>query len=95
MSVSEHGFTIHYGIRLPSGDLFRHPMNGEVARWSELSYAENVLNDLRRHAEAMGMEFSGAIVRSYATPFIGAADDGAKLIDELQSWLQRETGGRS
>jgi hypothetical protein len=95
MTGDAQGFTLHYAIRLPNGELFT-AYNGEVARWSEQRYAENVLRQLAEQATAMGItEYLGQIVRSYATPFIGPNDGGEQLVDELQAWLRRETGGKS
>jgi hypothetical protein len=39
-------------------------------------------------------DYLGVVVHRYCTPFIGPADEGAQLIDELQTWLKQQGGPR-
>jgi hypothetical protein len=88
-------FTTQFAIRLPDGGYFLSPHSDAVVTWSEEAGAQYVLEQLRAHAAAMGInDYLGVVVHRYCTPFIGPADEGAQLIDELQTWLKQQGGPR-
>ena len=88
-------FSVQYAIRLPDGQMYLSPFSGAVVTWSQEEGAEHVCQQLRAHAVAIGLEWTGTIVRRYCTPFIGPQDPAEHLVAELETWLQQQAGGGS
>lgn len=89
-----HGFSEHFAIRMPDGNMFNYPGTDNVARWNDRAQAQCVLEQMRAQQRHFGVpDWRGEIVRQYVSPFIGDNDNADALLAELDRWLRQQTGG--
>jgi hypothetical protein len=92
MSGLPEGFSLQFAVKLPDGRLYSHPVNGHPFLWIERAAAELMLERLGQNAHDMGIRgWQGTVVWSYCSPFVDY--NAQQLVDELQAWLQQQTGG--
>lgn len=94
MTGLPEGFTLQYAVRLPDGELYASP-NDHPYLWSTREGAELMLEVLSQRAHAMGArDWHGRIEYQVCSPFLVPDDQAAgRLADEIQAWLQQQTGG--
>ena len=97
-------FTFQYAIRLPNGSLYLKPtqramfasMFGpvgdpprELAVFDERSDAEEVLDEMRKLANEVGVDNLGAtIVTRICSPFVGEHEDGTEFVKAVTEWIE-------
>ena len=97
-------FTFQYAIRLPNGSLYLKPtqramfasMFGpvgdpprELAVFDERSDAEEVLDEMRKVANEVGVDNLGAtIVTRICSPFVGEHEDGTEFVKAVTEWIE-------
>ena len=92
--MSDHDwFITRWGIRLPDGTMAT-TMQGQVWAWQNREDAERAAEYFKVYAAKIGIsDWQGEIVRQLCTPWISEADNAEAMLEELSSWLARETGG--
>jgi hypothetical protein len=100
-----HGYTLQFAIKLPNGALYLKPtqramfasMFGpvgdpprELAVFDERSDAEEVIDEMRKLANEVGVDNLGAtIVTRLCSPFLADHDDVAGFVAHIAEWVEK------